>query len=390
MPLGVLQAQRWLFTRIASATPGARMVKSGVAVALVWAVGQALGQERPMFAVFAALGAIQPTVRASTIHLGGMLAGVLVGSILALAMASAFGAPQAATLGVAVVIALALGSRLAPLPSSLGSEVLGTTILTVVFANGQSGWIAERLCEIAGGGAIALMVNALVLPPDYLADVKRAVQQLADELAQGMRQAIDDLVHQPSPDDVRAHLVAARAGRKNADVLVAATSKALEALRFSPILRINPLRRGHAARVERCAAAVHTLAGALDHVRTAQRAAWQATRRPAQDEVERAVWLPLGDALVQAIRAFEAHATAGDTASRERAVGALRHAVDVHTQALARHAAMPSTVWAVDRSAILSEIEHVLEDLAEPLKVDLPNTTAATRPVPSLQLAAAR
>jgi hypothetical protein len=89
-------------------------------------------------------------------------------------------------------------------------------------------------------------------------------------------------------------------------------------------------------------------------------------------------------------RAFEAYATAGDTASRERAVGALRHAVDLHTRALARHAAAPTTVWAVDRSAILSEIEHVLEDLADPLKVDLPNTTASTRLLPSLQLAPAR
>src|SRR5919199_6249231 len=96
---------RRLAAELTAAAPGARVVKSGLAVALVWALAQALGQERPMFAVFAALGAIQPTIRSSAIHLGGQVGGVLTGSALALAMASVFGAPQAATVGIAVGLA---------------------------------------------------------------------------------------------------------------------------------------------------------------------------------------------------------------------------------------------------------------------------------------------
>jgi uncharacterized membrane protein YgaE (UPF0421/DUF939 family) len=159
--LGLKSLRQWL----GSAVPGARVVKSGIAVALVWGMAQSLGQERPMFAVFAALGAIQPTVRASAIHLAGVLGGVLIGSLLALGMSSAFGGPAAITMGVAVVLALILGYRLAPTPSSVGGELLGTTVLTVALANGQPSWILERVLEVAGGGLVAFAVNSLVFRP---------------------------------------------------------------------------------------------------------------------------------------------------------------------------------------------------------------------------------
>jgi hypothetical protein len=354
----MLARARSLWKRLTPAVPGARVVKSGIVVALVWGVAQSLGQERPMFAVFAALGALQPTIRSSVLHLVGVLAGVLTGSLLALAMATTLGGPAAATMGVAVILALMVGYRLAPATSSLGAEVLGTTVLTVAFANGQPSWIAERLLEVAGGGVLALVVNALVLPPDFLGDVKSAVHQLADELALGVRHAIDDLVHRPSRDEVRQRVLEARASRTRADELVAETDRALEALRFSPLVGINPVRRIRRDRVERYGKAVKTLAAMVDHARAAQRAAWQTRGREALDPAEESVWLLLADSLEVAIRAFEACLIDGDR-RHDEASEAVRAARDVYAR-VPGHDGQRS-------GALLDEIEHVLDDLANAL-----------------------
>jgi len=380
----MVQRAQHLWQRLTAAVPGARVVKSGLVVALVWGLAQAMGQERPMFAVFAALGAMQPTVRSSALHLASVLAGVIVGSVLALAMTSAFGAPQAATMGIAVILALVLGYRLAPTSRSVGGEVLGTTVLTVAFANGQLSWIGERLVEVAAGGLLGVMVNALLLPPDYLSDVKAALHSLSNELAAGMERAIGDIVQRPSREVVRSHLAHARDARSRADALVATADKALDALHYSPMLRFSPFRRGRRDRVARYGAAVRTLATALEHMRTAQRAAWQARRRPALDEVQATLWLPLGDALTNAIRAYEALATRDEPGTYLQAHTAMQVAFALHSRALARHAATPGGVANVDRAAVLGEIEHVLEDLSEPLEIQSPNTTANTRPLPVL------
>ncbi len=380
----MLRRANQLWARLTFAVPGARVVKSGVVVALVWAIAQALGQQRPMFAVFAALGAIQPTVRSSVLHLGGVLAGVIMGSLLALAMTSAFGAPEAATMALAVVMALVIGYRLAPSKTMVGGEVLGSTVLTVAFANGQPSWIAERLVEVASGGLLGVLVNAIVLPPDYLSEVRRAVHTLADELANGFQHVIVDLVERPPREVVRGHLTQASVGKVRADELLETTDKALEALHFSPMLRYSPFRRGRRERVKRYGAAVHTLATALEHMRTAQRAAWQARRRPALDDIDGIQWLPLGQALSEAIRSYEAHASSGDEETLSRARATMSLAFEVHARAMARHSLSEGGAASMDRSAILAEIEHALEALSEPLKVESPHTTAATRPVPIL------
>src|SRR5215831_3108556 len=104
------------------------------------------------------------------------------------------------------------------------------------------------------------------------------------ELASLLHPERSEIVQRPSREVVRSHLAHARDARARADALVATADKALDALHYSPMLRFSPFRRGRRDRVGRYGAAVRTLATALEHMRTAQRAAWQARRRPALDE----------------------------------------------------------------------------------------------------------
>src|ERR1700680_1021818 len=75
--------------------PGTRVLKSALAAGLAWWVAERLGDSAPMFAVFGAFNAVQPTVAASVRNTGGALLGIVLGTALAVMSESVVGAPRA-------------------------------------------------------------------------------------------------------------------------------------------------------------------------------------------------------------------------------------------------------------------------------------------------------
>ena len=74
-------------------------------------------------------------------------------------------------------------------------------------------------------------------------------------------------------------MLAARDASRLAEELVVQTSRAGEALRFSPLLRYSPFRRTARTDIERFTRGVGALAAGLAHTRVAARAAWHASGR---------------------------------------------------------------------------------------------------------------
>jgi hypothetical protein len=344
--------------------PGTRVLKTALASGLAWWVAASwLGDAAPMFAVFGAFNAVQPTVAGSLRNTGGALLGIVLGTALAVLSESVVGAPRALMVAVLVALGLLTALRLHAY-ALLGTEVAVTGLLVFALSQGSVLWAAGRFGETALGGGIAVLVNALVLPPDYRQDTRRAIDVLADKLARHARTALADAVQLPPPALTEAHLLATTADSRLAEELVVQAARAQESLRFSPVLRYSPWRRGSRADIERYAAGVTVLESGLAHARTAARAAWHASRRSDNPGPPAAtgVWDRLmADTQVAIVHAGQSMLDGSSTAS-EAAEHDLR-------AALASHAAVVSAVrlaagpWDMDRATVLAETEHVLDEL---------------------------
>lgn len=366
--------------RLRAVWPGARVVKTTLAIGFAWWAGQLLGESQPIFAALGALYAVQPTVAASLRKSVGQLLGIVIGTLLALVASVFVPASSGVAMAVGAFLALAATVR-SEAGALLGTEVTVTTLFVLALGQGQPYWGVHRLWEVAVGGGVAIAVNVLILPPTYRRETCEAVHLLARRLVEHSRVAVADLLSQPSEAEVRTHLLAVRDAVRQADELVAQSSKAREALRFSPLLRYSPLHRGTAERIGRLADGVEILAAALVHARTALRAAWQASRRPTQPHVAPLDWQITLVALIQAVDGFEAYLLRGTPDSLRAARANLGHALSVHGELLASVAALPSDAWDVDRAAALSELEHILDDLATAL--NLPPSGAMLAPTQS-------
>ena len=119
----------------------------------------------------------------------------------------------------------------------------------------------------------------------------------------------------PEAEQANEHLESARVTAAQADILVAETARASEAMRFSPILRYSPYRRISAEEIERYTSGVEALVSGLTHARTASRAAWHATHTPRRMPAPIGDWQGLCTVLEPAIERFERYVLDGKFAT---------------------------------------------------------------------------
>src|SRR4051812_46083745 len=110
-----------LLVRAQEIGPGARMVKSALAVALAWWVGTQLGEPRPLFAALGALVGMEPTIVGSIRRTGVQLIGTLGGIVLAYLAVYLLGVSWLGA-GLAVLLGLWLGHWLGS-PDRVGVEL---------------------------------------------------------------------------------------------------------------------------------------------------------------------------------------------------------------------------------------------------------------------------
>jgi hypothetical protein len=345
--------------------PGTRIVKTGIATALAWLAGNAIGDAAPLFAVFGALNGMKPTVAGSLQSTGGALVGIVLGTLLAAASESLVSAPRPVIIGLLIIVGLVVSVRLHAY-ALLGTEVSVTGLLVYALSQGNLGWGAGRLAETALGGGIAIVLNAFIMPPDYRAEARHATSVLADALIEQFHTAIRDAMLAPVEEEALDHLESARTTAAQADELIAQTARAAEAMRFSPVLRYRPYRRVTADEIDRYMVGVDALAAGLAHTRSASRAALHATRRPRRVLPPTADWQGLCDLVASGIASFEQYVLEGSPTALQAADEALQRSLRKHAEVVAagRLRAEPLDI---DRAAVLAQTEHVLDDLRRAL-----------------------
>ncbi|WP_028612732.1 FUSC family protein [Paenibacillus harenae] len=161
-------------------TIGARVLKTGMAVALAIYLSGLFGFASPLIAAVAAIFTIQPSIYRSWQRVTDQVQTNLLGALIALAAVRLFGhTPIAVGLVCIVVILISIRLRM--------EGTISLTLVTVVAimeANGQ-GWdsAVERFLMVLTGIGASFAVNVLVFPPrprrQFTALVQRAYGQLS-------------------------------------------------------------------------------------------------------------------------------------------------------------------------------------------------------------------
>jgi uncharacterized membrane protein YgaE (UPF0421/DUF939 family) len=158
------------------------ILQAGVAAALAWILAtEVFGHDRPFFAPVSAIITLGLTVsergrRAAEVAVGVAL-GIAVGDLLVLGIG--VGAAQLAlVVMLATSLAIFLGSG-----QMLASQAAVSAALVATLQPPTDGVTFARFIDALAGGAVALIVNAIVLPADPVAILRNALRPVLDELA---------------------------------------------------------------------------------------------------------------------------------------------------------------------------------------------------------------
>jgi uncharacterized membrane protein YccC len=269
------------------------VLQAGVAAGVAWVLAtRVLGHAQPFFAPVSAIITLGLTIsergrRAAEVAIGVAL-GIAVGDLLVLQIG--VGAAQLAlVVMLATAIALFLGSG-----QMLATQAAVSAALVATLQPPTHGVTFTRFLDALVGGAVALAVNAVVLPADPVAMVRRAARPVLDELAATLE---DVAVATLKRDRHLAEQALLRA--RGIDELVGTFLETVEVSRETT--RFAPPRRRLRARVEGFAGAAAQIDLAVRNVRVLARGAIRAVRLDENVPPDMAEALR---ALAEAVRAF--------------------------------------------------------------------------------------
>lgn len=154
-------------------------LKAAGAALLAWLVGSVwLGDPMALMASWVALILVQATVYSSLLQAAQQFAAICAGTLLASAALAVTGS----TLG-ALALSVPVLMLLANWPRFGDQGVFGATTAVFTLASGAAGAsaVGHRVGQAALGAVIGVAVNALVLPPVHLRDVRENLAALARE-----------------------------------------------------------------------------------------------------------------------------------------------------------------------------------------------------------------
>ena len=214
-------------------TPLLQVAKTSVAVVVAWFLSLALlGEALPIFAAIAALLVVLPSVNQSLVRGLERSLGVVVGVAIAYGAGLAFG--DATWLVLAVVVLSLVVAWLARLTPSSANQVPISAMLVLTIGATTPAYAIDRVLETIIGASVALVVNALVVPPVLLGPAHLAVGRLARDLAAVLDELAAALEAPAPPGALEATLEKARGLRELQPKAVAAIATADESLRLNP------------------------------------------------------------------------------------------------------------------------------------------------------------
>src|SRR5680860_69679 len=211
-----------------------------VAVALAWLISQLLlPSDLPIFAAIAALLVVQPSVNQTLGRAIERTSGVIGGVIIASAIGFFLGQSSWVVLATIIVsILVAWGLRLSPVSAS---QIPISAMLVLALGATTPGYALDRIYETFIGAGIALIVNAVIVPPVLIKPASDAVGLLAREVAETFDRIAQALQTPQSPADLMELMIKARLLRPMLESANKAIMQAEESLMLNP--RKAKLRR---------------------------------------------------------------------------------------------------------------------------------------------------
>jgi uncharacterized membrane protein YgaE (UPF0421/DUF939 family) len=304
------------------------VLQAGVAAGVAWLIAtKVFGHEQPFFAPVSAIITLGLTIsqrgrRAVELALG-VAVGIAVGDLLVLGIGVG-----AAQLSLVVMLATALAIFLGS-GQMLATQAAVSAALVATLQPPTEGITFARFLDALAGGAVALIVNALLLPADPARMVRRAARPVLEELAA----TLDDVAHaiRRRDHDLAEHaLIRARSIDELSDRFLEAVTVSRETIRYAPP------RRRFRERVEDYAEAAARIDLAVRNVRVLARGIIRAVEL--DDNVPVEIADAVGD-LATAVREF------GEALEHPERAGRVRDA--------ALHAAATAT-YVLERTGNLS------------------------------------
>jgi uncharacterized membrane protein YgaE (UPF0421/DUF939 family) len=268
MPIRRLLASRDLVAEVRLA------LKMSLGGTVAWWLASELGATRPLFAALVPLVAMNgDPFAAVAVSLGrilGVFAGVGVGlALLHVSISPTWRVAIALLIATLVGILLKIGDR----PNV---EVAIAALFLIGFTSANTSQLGvQRIWETAVGGAVAIVLSAVLWPPDPIRELERRLDRLQQQLAADFAAIADDIA--TGSGTIAAQLDGLREHSLDAVRDVFEVDPARRALRWSPLRRndvrllddldrrINLGARAsrHARSIGRDVADMHVRSGAL-------------------------------------------------------------------------------------------------------------------------------
>lgn len=172
---------------------GPRLWKTGIAVTLTIFLVRLTGHHYEVYGAVAAALAVAPSAVRSLRAMGQQVSSHLIGSLVGTAAVLILG-PSPVVIGGAVILVLWLLQRtglreMAPMAATVALFVM------TPHSDDAATYAAWRLLSVLMGSVVGTAVNALLLPPDYLAATRTALKAAGAALDQFILHVTDRLVH---------------------------------------------------------------------------------------------------------------------------------------------------------------------------------------------------
>ena len=208
-------------------------LKTSVAVAFAWIISQwLLPGELPIFAAMAAIFVVQPSVNQSLGRAVERSFGVVGGVLVALGIGLLFGQSSWIVLS-SIVLCILLAWVLKLSPGS-ANQLPISAMLVLTLGAATPTYARDRIIETILGATIALIVNALIVPPVLIAPAHDAVTRLTLEIAATFDRLATALLSPQTSAELESLMIQARLLRPMQAKAEHAISQAEESLTLNP------------------------------------------------------------------------------------------------------------------------------------------------------------
>ena len=229
----------------------AQVLKTGIAAGVSWWVAHRIFHTpRPYFAPLAAILSLQVSVADSIFKGVQRLLGVGAGIALAL-VAGYFFRLSAGSVGLVVYVAVFVSSRLRMGPMGIPQSAI-TALLALTVGRLAPGYLWFRIVDTVVGVLVAVIVNALIWPPDATPSAESALIALAQGVAEVLEAICQDVFEGMTAGLANRHLSLARDVDQSLEAAHEAIKRAEKSLKWNFLLmkrrkRLKTLRRAATA-----------------------------------------------------------------------------------------------------------------------------------------------